>query len=416
MLGVGGLSLGSFLRMSEAGEVKPGAKAKSVILIYLSGGPSHMDTFDLKPNAPSEYRGLFNPIKTNVPGIEISEHLPKMAKQADKYAILRGVSHTLAAHRFGKQYMNTGNRPLPSLVFPSYGAVISKELGGEIDLPTSVAVPKPSHPAGYLGVAHGALSTGRTPQVGQKFGVRGMSLQNGLTIADLEKRQNLLNDLDTVFAGQEKNSSTLAGMDKFSRQAYEMISSSRARTAFDISKESPAAIKEFGDDPFGQSCLLATRLVEAGVKFVNVDLGGWDTHSDNFGKLKDTQLPKLDTGLAALFNQLDARGLLESTTVMVTGEFGRTPKINTRSTPGGRDHYPRAMFVLLGGGGMKGGQVVGASDEKAAGPANDAISPDSIAKTVYHSLGINTEKEYRTASGRPVMIVRNGSIIREMFS
>ena len=243
-----------------------------------------------------------------------------------------------------------------------------------------------------------------------------MSLQNGLTIADLEKRQNLLNDLDTVFAGQEKNSSTLAGMDKFSRQAYEMISSSRARAAFDISEESPAAIKEFGDDPFGQSCLLATRLVEAGVKFVNVDLGGWDTHSDNFGKLKDTQLPKLDTGLAALFNQLDARGLLESTTVMVTGEFGRTPKINTRSTPGGRDHYPRAMFVLLGGGGMKGGQVVGASDEKAAGPANDAISPDSIAKTVYHSLGINTEKEYKTASGRPVMIVRNGSIIREMFS
>ncbi len=283
----------------------------------------------------------------------------------------------------------------------------------EADLPNAVAVPKPTHPAGYLGVAHSPLSTGTTPRKGVPFRVRGMSLSGGLTVSDVTRRKELLDDLDGHFRELDGASDVLDGLDRFSARAHDIIRSPRARKVFDISQEPTSVADQFGDDPFGQSCLLAVRLVESGVRFVTVELGGWDTHADNFERLKTTLLPKLDVGLAAMFEQLSSRGLLETTSVMTTGEFGRTPKINDR---GGRDHWPRAMFVLLAGGGIQGGQVIGASDEKGMGPAGDPITPDSVAATFYHSLGIDFRKEYHTNTGRPVMIVRNGKVIRSLFA
>jgi hypothetical protein len=408
-----GLSLAGYLRMAEAGEVA-GGKAKSAIHINLGGGPTHMDTFDLKPEASDEYRGEFKPIPTNAQGVEFCEHLPRLAQCADKFAILRGVSHSLAAHDLGTKYMNTGNRPLPSLVFPGYGAVVSKELSSPRDLPPFVAIPNTPQVAGFLGVEHAPFSTTNAPQPGRPFSVRGITLGRGLTVEDIEKRRKLLTDLDSTFQGFEKNSDLINGLDRFSQRAYDIISSPRCRDAFDISKESGGITGLFPANAFAQSCLLATRLVEAGVRFVSVSNGGWDTHAQNFDRLKTRLLPDLDGALAGLFTALHQKGLLESTAVFVSGEFGRTPKINKTA---GRDHYPRAMFVLMGGGGIKGGQVVGASDDKAMGPASgDGIAPDDVAASFYHTLGIDVRKEYQTNTGRPMAIVRNGTPIKELFA
>jgi hypothetical protein len=414
-LGVGGLTLANYLRLVEAGEVKA-AGAKSGIFINLTGGPSHMDTFDLKPDAPKEYRGTFNPIQTNAPGVEFCEHLPKLAQCADKFAILRGVTHTLGAHALGSEYVNTGSRPLPALKYPGYGSVFTKERQGAVSLPPFVAIGNGGRQKpGFLGVKYAPLNTGATPRAGRPFSVRGIALGNGLTIGEIEKRQNLLNDLDKTFAGFEKNNQLLDGLDRFGKQAYSIITSKRARAAFDIGQESPEFAKPFGEDAFGMSCLLAARLVEAGVGFVSLTLGGWDTHRDNFTRLRERNLPTLDNGLAALLTGLELKGLLDSTAVYVTGEFGRTPKINTRTAEGGRDHYPRCMFMLLAGGSIRGGQVVGESDDKATLPAGDGFSPDDVAASFYRNLGIDHTQEYHSKTGRPIMIVRNGNAIDELF-
>jgi hypothetical protein len=411
-----GLALPSYLQRAALGQLSGQACAKSAIFVQLAGGPSHIDTFDLKPNAPDANRGEFKPIQTNVSGIEICEHLPKLAKCADKYAIIRGVSHTLAAHDLGTKYLNTGNRPLPSLEFPGYGAVIMRELTGDPDLPHFVAVPNTPQGGGYLGPAYGPLRTGTQPKVGQRFSIRGLDLEKGITVDDIRKRQNLLDRFDTAFDDLGKRDQVVSGLDEFNQRAFAMLTSDKARHAFDLSQESNAINGLFGDDGFSASCLLATRLVEAGVRFVTVSLGGWDTHADNFTQLKTKLLPPLDAGLSGLLSALEQKGLLESTSVFVTGEFGRTPKINQRTAEGGRDHYPRAMFCLLAGGGMRGGQVIGASDATAAGPESEAITPDDVAATFYKSLGIDTTKEYHTPSGRPVMIVRHGRPLPQLAS
>ena len=405
-----GLGLADYLGLANAAT---NTKAKSAIYVRLAGGPSHMDTFDMKPDAPDTHRGEFSEIATNVPGVRISEHLPKLAKCADKYAILRGVSHTLAAHRLGAEYLMTGNRPLPALKYPTYGAVVSKELSAPRDIPGSVAIPKgPIGPTGFLGLEYGPFETGASPKAGQPMNIRGLSLSNGLTLADIDRRNNLVKRYDTAFGSFAREDKVLSGMDEFSQKAYEMMRSSRTREAFDLTRESPSISGLFGDGGFSQSCLLATRLVESGVRLVSIQFGGWDTHRDNFNRLKDNNLPNLDDGLAGLFQALEAKGLLETTAVFVTGEFGRTPKINQR---GGRDHYPRAMFCLLAGGGMEGGQVIGASDAKGEGPLDRVISPDDVAATFYHTLGIDHTKEYHTPTGRPVMIVRHGKPIPELL-
>ena len=412
--GFGGLTLGSYLRAAESGKIASAAKAKAAIFINLPGGPTHMDTFDLKPDSGEEYRGEFSPIQTKVQGMEICEHLPKLASVADKFCLLRGVTHTLAAHRLGSEYVNTGNKPLPSIEFPGYGAVVTKELGGPADIPPFVSIPNSNQRPGFLGVQYAPLHTNSTPRAGSPYSVRGISLGGGLTVADVEKRQNLLGKLDTTFQGFEKNSQLLEGLDRFSQQAYSVLTSKRARDAFDISKEDPAFAAKYGETPFGQSCLLATRLVESGVRFVTISSGGWDTHRDNWNKLENTLLPPLDEGLSGLLQGLEEKGLLEETAILMTGEFGRTPKIN--SERGGRDHYPRAMFMFMAGGGVKGGQVIGASNEKGTEPADKGYSPDDVAASFYHAIGIDHTKEYHTNIGRPITIVRDGTIIPELFA
>ncbi len=414
-LTVGGLTLDGYLRMAHAGQVQSG-RAERAIFVELPGGPSHLDTFDLKPNAPDEIRGSFKPIATNVPGIQISEHLPKLAACADKFAILRGVSHTLAAHRLGREYVNTGSKPIPALEYPGYGSVLSKERPSQSDIPSMVAVPRAGHGPGFLGIRYAALETNSQPSFGQPFSVRGISLAGGIGIDEVERRQGLLNKLDRRFASLERNDQLLEGLDQFGEQAYSMITSSRSREAFDISKENESFARQFGEDTFGQSCLLALRLVEAGVGLVSVQLGGWDTHQDNFTRLKTNNLPKLDEGLSGLLTGLEQRGLLESTAVFVTGEFGRTPKINNRSAEGGRDHYPRCMFMLMAGGAVRGGQVVGESDDTASGPRHEGISPDDVAASFYYNLGIDPSLEYDTSTGRPITLVRDGSIVKQLFA
>lgn len=407
------MGLPQFLAKASEGELNPKAKGKAAIFVRLGGGPTHMDTFDLKPDAPDTHRGEFKEIKTNVPGMRFCEHLPKLAKVADKFAILRGVSHTLAAHGLGTQYLMTGNRPLPSLRYPSYGAVVSKEMESPKELPAFVAVPNQgNYPTGFLGVEYGPFETGSTPTAGQPMQVRGLALR-GITLDDVDRRNNMVAKYDQAFGSFAQNDKILAGMDEFSAKAYQMMRSTKAREAFDLTKESSGITGMFDDQPFSQSCLLATRLVESGVKFVTLNLGGWDTHQDNWSRLKDRNLPALDAGLSGLYRALEEKGLLESTSVFVTGEFGRTPKINQRV---GRDHYPRAMFCLMAGGGMQGGQVIGASDAKGEGPKDRAISPDDVAASFMHSLGIDPTKEYHTPTGRPVMIVRDGTVIPELFS
>ncbi len=414
-LGATGLTLGGFLKLSHAGQTNPQTPTRNAIFIELPGGPSHIDTFDLKPDGKPEMRGPFQPIKTVVPGVEICEHLPKLAQQTTQFTILRGVSHSLGAHPLGQKFLFTGNRPTAALEYPAYGSVAAQQFEAEYDLPGYVAIPRASQGPGYLGVKNSALATNAVPVKGRPFNVRGISMAGGLSISELERRKNLLNDLDQTFAALESQHDLLGGLDEFSHKAFQMITSKRTRSAFDISREPESYHQLFADDPFSQSCLLATRLIESGIRFVTLNLGGWDTHQDNFTKLKDDLLPRLDNGLSGLFAGLQSKGLMESTTVFVTGEFGRTPKINSRSAEGGRDHYPRCMFMLMGGGAIRGGQVLGESDQNAEGPANEGFKPEDVAASFYQAIGIDPKQEFQTPTGRPVMIVREGNIIPELF-
>jgi hypothetical protein len=316
----------------------------------------------------------------------------------------------------GREYVNCGSKPIPALEYPSYGAVLSKERPSDPDVPSQVAVPKSSHGAGFLGIRYAPLETNSSPSFGQPYSVRGISLPNGIGVDEVRRRQSLLTKLDRRFADLEKHDQLLDGLDQFGEQAYSMITSPRAREAFDISKEPESFAKQFGEESFGQSCMLALRLVESGVRMVSVQLGGWDTHTDNWSKLKDNNLPKLDAGLSGLLTGLEQRGLLASTAVFVTGEFGRTPKINTRSAEGGRDHYPRCMFMLMAGGAVRGGQVIGESDDTASGPRHEGISPDDVAASFYYNLGIDPKLEYDSNTGRPITLVRDGSVIEQLFS
>jgi hypothetical protein len=375
-----------------------------------------MDTFDLKPEASDTVRGKFKPIDTKVAGIQISEHLPKLATVTDKFAILRGVSHTLAAHQLGREYVNTGSRPIPSLEYPCYGSVVSKERPADDDIPSQVAIPKAGHGPGFLGIRYASLETNSQPQFGQPYAVRGLSLTGNIGVDEVRNRQELLAKLDRRFAAFENAGALGEGLDRFGEQAFSMITSPKARKAFDIGQEPASFAEQFGKDSFGQSCLLALRLVESGVSLVSVQLGGWDTHQDNWSRLSNDLLPKLDSGLFGLLLGLEQRGLLDSTAVMVTGEFGRTPKINDRSAEGGRDHYPRCMFMLMAGGAVHGGQVIGESDETASAPRHEGISPDDVAASFYWNLGIDPSMEYHTETGRPITLVRDGKVLESLFT
>jgi hypothetical protein len=415
-LGFLGLSLPAYLRYAEAAAANGQTVDKSGIFIYFSGGQTHMDTWDLKPDAPAEYRGEFKPIPTNVSGMQICEHLPNLAKQADKFTIVRSVAHNLAAHAPGQMFLRTGNRPLPSLQYPGYGSVVTKEYSAPPGIPPYVALPINStnggaETAGYLGVAYNPFTVSDDPNLA-RFSVRALALPQGFSMERIDARRSLLEGLDTAFRKVEVKSQDLSGMDKFYQQAYEILSSPKAREAFDINKE-PASVRDkYGRNSFGQTCLLARRLIAANVRFVSIDFGGWDTHRQNFERLKSEKLPQLDQGVAGLLEELAAYGLLDKTVVYMTGEFGRTPRVNANA---GRDHWARAMSVVLAGGGIKGGRVIGQTNERGEEPASDPLKPEDVAASFYHALGIDHHKEYHTPTGRPVHIVRDGKVIKELF-
>ena len=409
---IGGLTLSQYLRAQAASGKK--SSRRSAIFIFLEGGPSHQDTFDLKPDAPARYRGEFKPIPTAVPGIHICEHLPELAKRMKDYAIIRGLTHTIADHGLGKKYLLTGNRPSQTLSYPEYGSVVSKMHPSARDLPTYVSIDESFVGPGYLGNEFSALTAGK-PTFGIPYSVRGISLEDGLTVDRYKSQRRLLDDLDTAFEGFEKLDAPVRGLDRFGAQAHDIISAPSTRKAFDLEQEKPAESKRFGKHEFGQSLLLAARLIEAGVHFVTIRLRpaefDFDTHTDNFSRLRKL-LPPFDKGLASLFDRLKERGLFESTAIMVAGEFGRTPQINGQ---GGRDHWARAMFALMAGGDIRGGQVIGETDTKAAEPKNESVSPEDLAASFFQNIGIDPKMEFQANVGRPITLVRDGNPIGRLF-
>jgi hypothetical protein len=413
VLGLTGLTLADVLRLrAEQGQA---SKDTSVILIWKGGGPSHIDTWDLKPAAPAEYRGEFKPIATNVFGVQVSEHLPLSAKQMDKYAILRSVTHPDAGHESASHYLLTGYRPtndIPAQEMPSYGSITAKERGPRrAGVPAYVAVPQPprSTAAGYLGVAYNPFAVGADPSTAN-FSVRNLTLPNGLSMARLEKRRNLLQTVDNLRRDADQTG-LMEGLDAFTRKAFEMVTSPAAQKAFDISSEKDATRDLYGRHTLGQSMLLARRLIEAGVTFVTVNAGGWDTHANNFEALKKTKLPQFDTAWSGLMQDMHGRGLLKNTLVLVWGEFGRTPRINTGA---GRDHWPGAMSVVLAGGGLKMGQAVGTSDAKAEYAKDRPLSPEDVLSTMYHVLGIDQDMEFKNEAQRPLKVLNSGAPIKEL--
>ena len=399
-----GLGLPDLLRL-RASAAAP--KAKSCILVWLDGGPSHLETFDPKPDVPADVRGPFRPIKTRVPGIEICEHLPRTAEITDRIAIVRSMTSPLGEHGIANQYLLTGYKPSPVLDYPSYGAVVARVRGGDHVLPPSIAVPefRPPAGAGFLGTAYQPFATGGDPSK-PDFRVRDLDTFPGVTADRLRRRRDFLSEFDRSQAELEK----AAPSDPTFEQAYRLATSAEAKRAFDLNEEKPAVRARYGPRTIGQSCLLARRLVERGVPFVSVLNTGWDTHNDLVLQLRDGYsgakvgvglVPTFDLAFSALVGDLHDRGLLDSTLVIAMGEFGRTPKLNSR---GGRDHWPRAFSVVLAGGGVRGGQVIGSSDRVGESPKDDPVSPTDLARTIYSLLGIDPDHELYTADGRPVAV------------
>jgi len=308
----------------------------------------------------------------------------------------------------GTRYVMTGNLPTPVVDYPLYGSVVSKEFSAPPDLPSFVSIERPVEGPGYLGAEYGPLSPGEKPRYGQPFRVRGITLDGTLTVNKFRARHQLASDFDTAFAGYENLDESVRSLDRFSQQAYQIISSPKARNAFDLTREQDREIDRFGRHDFGQSMLLTTRLIEAGVRFVTVLLEGWDTHQDNFNQQGRELLPHLDQSLSAMLDRLGEQGPLDSTAILVTGEFGRTPKVNKNA---GRDHWSRAMCSLMAGGSTHAGQVVGATDDKAQGPVGAGYTPDDLAASFFQNIGIDPKTEYRANVGRPITLVRDGSPI-----
>lgn len=413
-LGGVGLGLAKLLELDAAESSR--TKGHNAIFIFLTGGQSHIDTWDMKPDA-GEMKGEFDSIETAVPGFRVCEHMPHLAKQADKYAIVRSVSHTQAAHSPGQRYLQTGNRKIPSLEYPDYGAVVAKEHRAPKGVPPYVLLPgggsnSATYSSGYLGVAYGPFTALGDPNE-KGYSVRALATPTGSSLAALESRRRLLARVDTAFSGADVQNAELTGMNKSYEQAFEILRSERIREAFKIDTEPDSLRERYGRNTFGQQCLLARRLIETGTRCVSIYSGGWDTHSDNFTDLKNKLLPPWDQGLASLIEDLHDRGLLENTVVWCTGEFGRTPKINDMGA--GRDHWSRAMSMLFAGCGIKGGNVIGETDKTASEPVSEPYSPDDAAASFYKAIGIDNHKEYHTPDGRPIMIVQNGMPIEELW-
>jgi hypothetical protein len=417
LIGGLGLTLGNFFKLQAHAAQKDYLSregvANSIIHIFLPGGVSAQESFDPKPFLPVNYRGPWGSIQTAMPGVRFGEHLKHTAKIADKLTICRSMTHGEAAHERGVHNMFTGYRPSPAVQYPSMGSVVSHEFGEKNNLPPYVCIPnQPNEYAGsgYLSAAYGPFGLGSDPAA-KDFSVRDLALPDGISETRYQERRELLSIVDNHFRSLEKSDS-LDAMDSFYQKAYGLISSEAARTAFDIKREPDKLRDEYGRNESGQRMILARRLVEAGVRFVSLTAGGWDHHK----KIKDgikKNLPNVDRAYARLIRDLEERGLLDSTVVMLTSEFGRTPKLNKDA---GRDHYPRVFSVVLAGGGFKKGFVYGSSDATASAPDENPLSVPDFSTTIYNQLGIVADKELMAPGNRPIEIVKGGQVIKDLLA
>jgi len=416
-LGGLGLTLADLLMIREARADQKAydfieAKAKSVIHIFLPGGMAHQESFDPKPYSPLEYRGELGTIRTNT-GEVLCETVPNLAKCADKFSIIRSMTHGEAAHERGTHNMFTGYKPSPALVFPSFGSVISHEYGPRKSLPPYVCVPNVPNEfagSGYLSSSFGPFALGDDPTRAE-FKVRDLDLANGVDAERFTRRKSALEIVNRNFTSVSKSDS-VAAMGTFYERAYGLLDTPAAREAFDISKEDNALRDRYGRNEAGQRLLMARRLVEAGVRLVTVTYGSWDMHDQITNSFR-AQMPPLDMALATLIDDLSQRGLLGETLVMVSSEFGRTPKINQTA---GRDHWPKVFSTLLAGGGIKGGMIHGTSDATASEPEDNPVSPEDLATTMYHLLGIVADKELMAPGDRPIEIVDGGKLIQPLLA
>ncbi len=389
-------------------------KAKSIINIYLPGGYAHQETWDPKPHAPVEYRGPMSSINTKVDGLLFNEHLTKTAAIADRLTVIHSMNHGEAAHERGTHSMLTGYRPSPALVYPSMGSVIAKELGIRNNLPPYVQIPSPisefSGP-GYLSQQFNGFSINSDP-ASPGYRVRDLELPKGVDTERFTQRRSMLDAVNNYFSGQHQNEDRLQAMDSFYQKAFTLLDSETARGAFDMTKESDKTKELYGLNQAGQRMLLARRLVEGGVRYVTMTYGGWD-HHDNIRQGISRQLPAFDQAFAMLITDLEQRGLLDSTLVLVTTEFGRTPKINQTA---GRDHWPGVFSVVMAGGGVKRGYVHGASDAQGALPDNNPLKVENLAATIYTLAGIDPHKHLVTPDGRPIALVYNGEVEKQLVA
>jgi hypothetical protein len=431
-LGLAGLTLGDLHRLQASGAAKKNDKA--VILIWLDGGPSQLESYDPKPDAPSEYRGPFGVVQTNVPGIILSETLPRHAKLADKMAFIRSLHHNTGDHFAGAHWMLTGRFGSTSVnlpqKYPSVGSYISRVRGpSQSGLPAYVGLPAaqsvylfPGYQgAAYLGGQYNPFDANSEEKyLGYSYNVAVKTPKclaaAGVEPPRLEVRKNLLATMDRLKREVDQNH-RIDAIDRHQQNALTMILGDKAREAFDIDKEDPKVAEPYGKSPWGRYALMARRLVEAGVTFVTVDMPHWDDHS-NIAVGHGTKLEVVDQAVSALVTDLSQRGLLDRVLVMVMGEFGRTPRINT-GQPGipipGRDHWGDAISVMLAGGGLRGGVVVGATNDKAEHPVERPLMPHDLLATVYRVMGIDTSLTFPDYSGRPVPILNEGEPIRELF-
>jgi uncharacterized protein (DUF1501 family) len=417
-----GLSLPAFLRLRQqaaaASTPAPRRGAVNCILLWMQGGPSHIDTFDPKPNAAAEIRGEFGTIPTRHPGVRVCEHLPLLARQFDKLSLIRGHDPRNGSHGVADHLMMSGRPFNPAMAFPCYGSVVARErgyrdgmfpfvqLGRNIDRRFNGGV------AGFLGDQYNPFEVHEDPSAAA-FRVRDLSLPAGPAADRLRRRHAMLSEIDRPRSRTDQTlSPAVQARDAFYERAYSLITSPAARRAFAIEQESARVRDAYGRNTLGQSCLLARRLIEAGVHFVTVTDGGWDTHQNNFRSLRDRLLPRLDRAYAALLQDLHDRGLLDSTLVVWFGDFGRTPKVNPSA---GRDHWSTAGVACMGGGGVRRGEVVGATNAQAEVVVDSPVTPQDLAATIYHALGIPLHTWYRAQDGRPIELVPEGRPVRQLI-
>ncbi len=422
-LGLGGLlgvGFADVLRLQAAASNASG-KRVNCIMIWLDGGPSHYESFDPKPDAPQEIRGEFKTISTAVPGIRFSEAVPRLAQVADKFTVVRSICHKDPNHGGGNHYMMTGApTPVPvacgaSVTFhPSFGSVVSYHRGIQEGLPAYMSMPQVSRSGGpnFLGGKHAPFVINGNPN-DAGFQVRDVVLPKDISEGRAATRRELRQALDSMVRYTDKLAEDPAvSFDQYYQQGVELVLSPRAQAAFDIHRESEKVREGYGRNDFGQRLLMARRLVEVGVSWVTVYYGGWDHHTKIFEAYKGDHVKRLDLGVAALISDLDQRGLLDNTLVLLLGEFGRTPKVNKDA---GRDHWPHAMSVLMAGGGVPRGAVVGATDAKGYHAAESVYRPEDFAATIYTKMGVDPAQVLHTNTGRPVSLVNSGRLMKELF-